>query len=670
MEQDQKWTTSPTLPNVSRFGGLWGSRDNQAQYNRNRDSVGSRTQGMGMSNLWNTGVNSFSSEGDNRSFGPGVARHGHMPHSFDAAMMGTSDEHNFVRFVDRRHSIGDIYGHGCASGIAGFQQKGSVSGTGLAVLPGLFRGTEPMTGAGPPGVYSAMGQCPMMAPSSVGGTPGSAGRVRRGSSISGILDEKLAEYVNEYFLVDKHQRVKVTVPFLRDHFEEESMYMMQNSQLPSFPMESNLRNYELAFVAFKCGRIDFFIVPNTGEFENLQVGDLVLVEADRGKDLGKVAKLYVSVEEARLMKLLQILEQQAALNEIDSSAELSLKNFNINATSVSIPSLHFPKQIFALANRSDALQILNKKNEEEKACKLCLAKVASTIANSSGGEAHDDGNSAGVNNAGLELRNFKLIDAEYQLDHKKLIFYYSTHKRIDFRDLVRELFRIYKTRIWMCAVTGIPYTPRHGLTSSMSPILSDLKNISEYGDRFSSIHSILSIQNPNTSPLSAPGDGQYHGFMRGSASGSHGSVGSAGPIMESPSSWASFSGSGGMLLNQPGQPGQVPERNIWKGDVSSSGYYPEYGSYVNPFTRKSVGSLSGLDQYPALASLRDPFQSTLKRGLSILSADDRMDLSPNYEGAPPSSGSVPRKFYNEENKDVSTDNESFVLKSLVDSINH
>lgn len=669
MERDQKWTTSPTLPSVSRFGGLWGSKDNQPQYNRNRNSIGSRSQGIGMSSLWNTGMNSFSSEGDSRSFGHGGPRHGQMPRSFDAAMMGTSDENNLVRFVDRRHSIGDIYGHGGASGVMGLQQKGSIPGTGPTGLAGPFGGTEPMAGAGPPGMYPAIGQCPMIPPGSVGGAPGSAGRLRRGSSISGILDDQLAEYVNEYFLVDKHQRVKVTVPFLRDHFEEESMYMMQNSQLPSFPMESNLRNYDLAFVAFKCGRIDFFIVPNTAEFENLQVGDLVLVEADRGRDLGKVAKLYVSVEEARLMKLLQILEQQAALNEIDSSAELSLKNFNVNATSVSIPSLHFPKQIFTLANRSDALQILNKNNEEEKACKLCLAKVASTIANSSGGEANEEDNIGGVNNSGLELRNFKLIDAEYQLDHKKLIFYYSTHKRIDFRDLVRELFRIYKTRIWMCAVTGIPYTTRHYLTSSMSPILTDLKSVSEYGDRLPSIHSVLSLQNPNTSPLSVSGDGQYHGFTRGSISGPHGSVGSAGPIMESPSSRMSFSGGGGMMLSQPGQPGQLPERSIWKGDASS-GYYPEYSSYDNPFTRRGAGSISGLEQYPALASLRDPFLPSLNRGFSVLSTDEKMDLSPNYEGPPPSSGSVPRNFHDEENRNMAPDNESFVLKSLVDSINH
>jgi len=43
-------------------------------------------------------------------------------------------------------------------------------------------------------------------------------------------------------------------------------------------------------------------------------------------------------------------------------------------------------------------------------------------------------------------------DAEYQWDRRKLTFFYTASHRIDFRDLVRDLFRLYKTRIWMCAV--------------------------------------------------------------------------------------------------------------------------------------------------------------------------------------------------------------------------
>lgn len=34
-------------------------------------------------------------------------------------------------------------------------------------------------------------------------------------------------------------------------------------------------------------------------------------------------------------------------------------------------------------------------------------------------------------------------------DRRKLTFYFIAEKRIDFRELVRELFKVYKTRIWM-----------------------------------------------------------------------------------------------------------------------------------------------------------------------------------------------------------------------------
>lgn len=65
----------------------------------------------------------------------------------------------------------------------------------------------------------------------------------------------------------------------------------------------------------------------------------------------------------------------------------------------------------------------------------------------------------------------EVIDAEYQWDRRKLTFYFVAEKRIDFRELVRELFRydfpempdhpltdifdrLYKTRIWMASLQG------------------------------------------------------------------------------------------------------------------------------------------------------------------------------------------------------------------------
>lgn len=45
---------------------------------------------------------------------------------------------------------------------------------------------------------------------------------------------------------------------------------------------------------------------------------------------------------------------------------------------------------------------------------------------------------------GLDM---KLIDVEYTFDSSKLLFYFTAEGRIDFRDLVKELASIYKTRI-------------------------------------------------------------------------------------------------------------------------------------------------------------------------------------------------------------------------------
>jgi cell fate regulator YaaT (PSP1 superfamily) len=47
-----------------------------------------------------------------------------------------------------------------------------------------------------------------------------------------------------------------------------------------------------------------------------------------------------------------------------------------------------------------------------------------------------------------------ITGAEFQFDGKKLTFYYTATKYVDFRDLVRGLFRIFGTRIWMVWCDG------------------------------------------------------------------------------------------------------------------------------------------------------------------------------------------------------------------------
>ncbi|MFN8674417.1 MAG: regulatory iron-sulfur-containing complex subunit RicT [Candidatus Sericytochromatia bacterium] len=67
------------------------------------------------------------------------------------------------------------------------------------------------------------------------------------------------------------------------------------------------------------------------------------------------------------------------------------------------------------ANNSDKKQLLNKKEEEDKAYKLCYQKI---------------------NTLNLPMR---LIDAVYTFDFNRLTFFYYAEDRVDFRGLLKEL---------------------------------------------------------------------------------------------------------------------------------------------------------------------------------------------------------------------------------------
>ena len=49
----------------------------------------------------------------------------------------------------------------------------------------------------------------------------------------------------------------------------------------------------------------------------------------------------------------------------------------------------------------------------------------------------------------------KVVSAEYQFDRHKLTFYFEADRRIDFRELVRDLFALYKTRIWLQQMSAV-----------------------------------------------------------------------------------------------------------------------------------------------------------------------------------------------------------------------
>ena len=76
-----------------------------------------------------------------------------------------------------------------------------------------------------------------------------------------------------------------------------------------------------------------------------------------------------------------------------------------------------------MATDSDRRTVEQNKKRESEAFDICEKKIA----------AH-----------GLEM---KLIDAEYTFDNNKVLFYFTADGRIDFRELVKDLASVFRTRI-------------------------------------------------------------------------------------------------------------------------------------------------------------------------------------------------------------------------------
>ena len=81
------------------------------------------------------------------------------------------------------------------------------------------------------------------------------------------------------------------------------------------------------------------------------------------------------------------------------------------------------KAVIRIATERDMEQEAANKIKEKEADKICLEKI---------------------HKHGLEM---KLIDAEYTFDNNKVLFYFTADGRIDFRELVKDLASVFKTRI-------------------------------------------------------------------------------------------------------------------------------------------------------------------------------------------------------------------------------
>lgn len=203
----------------------------------------------------------------------------------------------------------------------------------------------------------------------------------------------------------------------------------------------------LFVVTFKCSRADiYYLYDNTGL--EIRRGDLVIVEGDRGCDLGQVTHADVSLEDAKKHKaeaneehfrwLVMFSQYSLAGSSNDSGMLGALARANGVPNPMSRSQLTGmgaqqdqdakPKMIKRLAQQHEILALREKEGGEAKAKRLGAQKAAD------------------------HKLPMEILDAEYQADYHKLTYFYYAESYVNFNELVTDLFKQYKVRIWMSAV--------------------------------------------------------------------------------------------------------------------------------------------------------------------------------------------------------------------------
>ena len=117
----------------------------------------------------------------------------------------------------------------------------------------------------------------------------------------------------------------------------------------------------------------------------LEKGDKVIVETTQGEEYGEVVIPNRKIEEEKIMEQL--------------------------------------KKVIRIATYKDNKHFEYCKKTEKEAFKVCQEKIKK------------------------HKLDMNLIDVEYKFDNSKILFYFTADGRIDFRELVKDLAAIYKTRI-------------------------------------------------------------------------------------------------------------------------------------------------------------------------------------------------------------------------------
>ena len=127
----------------------------------------------------------------------------------------------------------------------------------------------------------------------------------------------------------------------------------------------------------------YYFDPVDDKFEK---GDYVIVETVRGIECGEIALENSEVDDSQIVKPL--------------------------------------KKVVRRATQEDLKVVSENRVKEQQAFDICLKKI----------EDH-----------GLDM--MKLVSVEYAFDGSKVLFYYTSDVRVDFRELVKDLARVFRTRI-------------------------------------------------------------------------------------------------------------------------------------------------------------------------------------------------------------------------------
>jgi cell fate regulator YaaT (PSP1 superfamily) len=117
----------------------------------------------------------------------------------------------------------------------------------------------------------------------------------------------------------------------------------------------------------------------------LKKGDMVIVETARGVECGEVA----------------------------------MENREVGGEDI----VHPLKKMIRKANESDLKRVEENAKKEKRAFDICVKKISD------------------------HKLDMKLVDVEYTFDNNKILFYFTADGRVDFRELVKDLASVFRTRI-------------------------------------------------------------------------------------------------------------------------------------------------------------------------------------------------------------------------------